>query len=432
MSDGLAAIAALLRDGSRNGFRRLRREYFQPSELPAYDVLHAHYRQHGELPSREVFQRAGIALVEPPQDNFSYYLQQVQRRAIFNAGREHYHTLARTVRDRDVDGMVEVSRQMAMELGALRAEQNIQTMVSTVGDVLEDYDVAHRTAALRGVTLGWGPLDDLTAGAQGGDLVVVLARPNVGKSYTLMHMALAAWQAGYSVLFVTMEMTGLQVSRRLLGLRAGVNPDLIRRGMLTPRGESRLQNIASMFHGENVAPFYLLPGDFNKSTGDVDNLVQEFGPDIVFIDASYLMKPQTRGMKAKWEVQATIHEELKGVALAREVPIICSVQVNRAGGKKKDPGIGYAAGSDVIEQIASILVTVSPGPGAHAIEKRVMDLIKNRDGPLGKFVIHFLFDPPNFEVDSETQVPAEESDDAVRETQRDNQANLSTNMGESR
>ncbi len=79
------------------------------------------------------------------------------------------------------------------------------------------------------------PLDEATAGAQAGDLVVVMARPWVGKSYTLMHMALSAWQAGCSVLFVTMEMTPLQVVRRILGMYSGVNPDLIRRGMLSDR-----------------------------------------------------------------------------------------------------------------------------------------------------------------------------------------------------
>ena len=84
MADGLATIAALVQEGDRRGIRQLRQELFLEDEVPAYDLLINHYRDHGDFPSPEVFRREGIQLPEVA-DPFSYYVRELRGRAMFNA-----------------------------------------------------------------------------------------------------------------------------------------------------------------------------------------------------------------------------------------------------------------------------------------------------------------------------------------------------------
>jgi replicative DNA helicase len=90
------------------------------------------------------------------------------------------------------------------------------------------------------------------------------------------------------VLFVSMEMTAKQIVRRILGMRAGVNPNFIRRGQLTEWTRDVVyQQVQIMREG---APFHVLAGSFDKSVPLVDAAIQELSPDLVLIDASYLME----------------------------------------------------------------------------------------------------------------------------------------------
>ncbi|WP_321337863.1 DnaB-like helicase C-terminal domain-containing protein [uncultured Cohaesibacter sp.] len=103
--------------------------------------------------------------------------------------------------------------------------------------VFADFQEAHRNPdPLMGVTMGWEGLDALTSGAQDGEVVTWVARPNVGKSFTMARVAIQAQQQGKSVLFVTMEMSMLGMVRRMLGVATGINPDFIKRGEVSMFG----------------------------------------------------------------------------------------------------------------------------------------------------------------------------------------------------
>ena len=408
MADGLMTIAALVREGRPTSVRQLRPNVLLEDELPAYDVLINYYREHGSVPPPEVFERADIRLPDAPSE-FSYYLGELNRRAVHNAARNIHTDLTHALNQRDTEGTIELARRFATAMGALRAEQTIKTIGQESSIVVEDYLTAHENPGLRGVPLGWEPLDEITAGALPGDLVVLVARPNIGKTYALLRMALQAWAEGYVILFVTMEMTGVQVTRRLLGMQTGINPDRIRRGMLSDRAYARMRDTVQVFQSSNNSSFYVLPGDFSKTTADVGDLAREFDPDIIYIDASYLMRPQ-EAKRARWEAQAQIHEELKGIALSRNLPIVCTVQANRDTKKRGKPEVENIAGSDAIGQVASIVVSLREGEGINRSIQRRFDVVKNRDGPLGSFVTKFAFDPIDFGVES-VNIDVQESED---------------------
>jgi replicative DNA helicase len=273
--------------------------------------------------------------------------------------------------------------------------QNDVISVYDAGEMLrEDYLMTANFPGMRGITTGWDYLDELTSGISPGDVWAVVARPGVGKSYTMLKMALAAWQAGHSVAFVTMEMTVLQNARRMFAMEAGINPTHVRRGELDMHGEEML--FAALDSVTGRPPFYFMAGDLKKTVADIDNMVQEYSPDIIFIDAAYLLDPERPGRLSRHEHLQDILKNIKSLAMGRDRAVVISVQFNRQG--TNTGGLDHISGTDYIGQIASVVLSITPGPRSHPTTMRTYKIIKNRDDIGGReFATNYLFSPFNMD-----------------------------------
>lgn len=408
MSTGVQLLRSLIENGARSEFRQLSESLFVGDEIPAYQFVSSFYRRHGALPTVEACQQNGVSLPESPNPP-SYYLDRIRSRAVFNTIASEQPTLLDAMRSRDMDQALQVLQRTVRTATRFQSQNDIYTIGETIEQVMEEYQVAHANPGRQGITLGWPVLDELTGGAEPGDVITFVARPGMGKSWSMIHCAREAWRAGNSVLFVTMEMTALQIARRFLGLEAGVNPDYVRRGQLSAHAESALyQRIPNIANG---APFHLLAGEFQKSVPVVDSAVQEFSPDIVYIDASYLMAPtEGRGKRSQWEALTDVGKEVKEMALRRRKPVVQSVQFNREVKKSKEVDLAHIGGSDVVGQISSIAIAIKEGESPNEHTERRMKIMKNREGDLGEFRVRFLFDPPSF-----SYIPAD-SDEGAYDT----------------
>jgi replicative DNA helicase len=291
--------------------------------------------------------------------------------------------------------------------------------------VADRYDLHHATPGFAGVPIGWSGIDETTGGYQNGDLIVWVARPSVGKTYCLLHQARAAWEAGKSVLFVSMEMTLDQLGMRLGSYLAGVDPDCVRKGRLSFFAESRFK--AALRSVQNASNFHFLAGNFKKRTEEIDILIQELSPDIVFVDGMYLMRPANqRGNMGRYEAVAYVVDELKMLALERDRPIVASSQFGREAGKGGKSGslenIGY---TDAIGTHATLVFSIKYGhkervPIRHQgqvvghtvrFPYRVIELLKGREGEQGTFGIRYSFAPFDFyEVPAHVALGEEENE----------------------
>jgi replicative DNA helicase len=399
MSIGLQLLNAIVTNGSRAAFRQMPAELFLPEERPAYDFMLDYWRQHQALPTIEVLAANGLRLA-PADAPVGYYLERARNRAIYNRVAEAFaddSRLRSLLAQRDIGGLVKAVRDLNIDPGTFR-ETNNDAQNASEGAVVvrEDYETSQQVTSLRGVTYGWQPLDDVTQGAMAGTVTTIVARPNAGKSYALIRMANKAWQAGHSVLFVSMEMPNLQTGRRLIGLLAGLNPDLIRRGRLSEWGEQILhETVASLSYG---APFHMVSGSFHKSVLNIDLLIGEFQPDVVYIDASYLLWPEKKdARRARWENMAEVGEGIQKLALKWNRPIIQTVQFNREGKDKNKAGLENIGGTDIVGQVSSVVLGLFPGDSPHEITRRKIKILKNRDQALGEFQINYLFNPPDLD-----------------------------------
>ena len=396
MSIGLQLLRAIIDSGSRSALRDLTPELFTPDELPTYNVFSDFYRRYGGIPSLDMLRTQGIILA-PVQGPFQFFLDRARDRATFNLFQSTLPRISEMLTANNMAEARSLVAQLARSANSTSLRADINPIARTAADVMDDYALAATTPVgmVRGVPIGYGPVDYHTAGMFGGDVATVAARPNVGKSWKLIKAAISAWVAGYAPCFVTMEMTDMQVVRRMLGMLAGINPETIRRGRMSMHGQQLVHDVIEGF-GDRP-PFHIMAGSLRKSTTDIDRMIQEFTPDIMIVDASYLVSPENKTRKdgSRWEKFYEVGEELKAIAMDRNRPILQSVQLNRSKKKGEDFDLDQVAGGDVVGQISTSVVMMDKMPDEEidARYKRKCSLVKNRDGDLIDYVIRFSMNP---------------------------------------
>lgn len=401
MGIGLDLLSSIIQESSRATVAEISEQLFVgEQELSAYRFFINHYRSYGQLPTADTFLTNGIRLprVSEPLD---YYMQRCRNRVRYNALVSLQGSLPAMIRDQRIDQALDSLRETISTVNMINLSSAVVSSAQAFDRIMLQYDEDQSREGLRGVTLGYDIIDRVTDGAQGGDIIIIAGRPNQGKSYLLLKMAIEAWTAGSSILFASMEMTVDQVARRMVGMMSGISPDYIRRGEVSSFNEGVLHNTIEA--ADSLPPFHFVSGDLRKSVGQIDTLIQQYAPDVIYIDAGYLLHSDKGRAKDRREKISDVAEELKATALVRNRPIVTTVQLNRQGTPKRgqngrsesEPGTENLAETDVLGQIATAVMLLYP-PSKTVRDKRIVSMSKNRDGPLIKFLINFGFTPLNF------------------------------------
>lgn len=427
MSLGLNAIRGIIDTGSVTAFRQLKAEWFVEEELEAFQFVKDHFRRYSRLPDRKTMEENGFVLNKVRQPA-QYYIDKLSARAVYNSVRDNHGQLLDAMKGKDVREIKKALKVLVQSTRAVDNSQDFSTLDEQALAVLDEYKEAKSNPGLQGITTGFPVLDEVTNGLQPGDVIALAGRPNIGKSYLLLKMMNAAWRAGSPCGGVSMEMKTRQLARRFLGMETGLNPDLIRKGQLSSNYGERLLK-TTIRDIQNRPPIFFLEGNFRKSVSDVDNMIQEFSPDIAFIDAGYLLTPDkaSKGYVKRNEHVAAVMEEIKMMAENRKIPVVVSVQFNREmkKGGKKEMDVSFLAETDVIGQIATLVLGIRHGRTPLEDVTREIGLIKNREGALITFQTNFNFNPMNFDYR-----PGSEALDRVSQSGLDEQGQeaLDNNM----
>lgn len=398
MSLGLQFIQALLVSRNPSPLRDVKEEFFVKNELAAFKFVRNHLARHATLPDPDTVVEHGHRLArstEPP----SYYAAKLKDRYVYMLIAERNPALVRAMKSKNIGDALAIIRELASLGGHILEPDSFSTLQLEAGELLSDYNrVKASGESDMGVPFGWPTMDRISMGMQGGDLIVVAGRPNLGKSWVLIFMAVSAWLSGRSVGILSMEMTKKQIIRRFIALVLGVNPNMIRHGQLSVWAEELLRGTIRGLRRR--APVWVNSSDMkNKSTLLVEKLLADHSPDVVLIDSAYRLVPQEhRGNMSGWERQSQMVGELKQLAIQFDRPIVAVNQYNRSvkANSKSKAELGSAANSDSWEQDSSIFLGIRNGPAPFEESSRIIDITKDREGPLGSFRINFGFEPMDF------------------------------------
>jgi len=255
-----------------------------------------------------------------------------------------------------------------------------------------------------GVPTGFVDLDEMTRGLQGGDLVIVAARPSMGKTSLVLNIAQhVAVQADYTVGFFSLEMSKESLFIRLLTSEAQIDSHRLMSGHIADRDYSRISHAL-----ERLSSMRLFIDD-TANIGVLEmraksrRLQAEHGLSLIVVDYIQLMSARGRYENRTLEL-ASISRSLKGLAKELNVPIVVLSQLSRAPESRSDhrPQLSDLRESGALEQDADVVVLIyrddaynrdPNNPDAGTAE---LIVAKQRNGPTGIVRLAFLREQTRF------------------------------------
>ena len=248
-----------------------------------------------------------------------------------------------------------------------------------------------------GISSGFSDFDQMTSGFHPSDLIILAARPAMGKTAFALNLALnAAMKSKKGVLLFSLEMSSSQLLQRLLSIEAGIGLQKIRNGFLDPDDWGKL-GLASMKLSNSEINIADLPNVNVLEIRAIARRLKAAGKlDMIIIDYLQLIKGNsTRGDNRQQEI-SEISRALKGIARELDIPIIALSQLSRATEQRADrrPMLSDLRESGAIEQDADMVMFLYRDDyyNEDSEDKGLTEVIigKQRNGPVGTIKLRFF------------------------------------------
>lgn len=304
----------------------------------------------------------------------------------------------------DVDDLLQEAEGKLFEISQMHLKREVTQIDPVLNLALEQIQAAANSqTGLSGLQTGYTELDRITSGWQPSDLIIIAARPAMGKTAFVLSMAKnMAIDYNTPIAIFTLEMANVQLVKRLISNVADLNGEQIKSGKLSSEEEDRLNARLRAVYG---APLYLdeTPGlSITELRTKARRLVRERGVKMIMIDYLQLMTASGMKLGSREQEVSTISRSLKGLAKELNIPIIALSQLNRSTETREDkrPVLSDLRESGAIEQDADIVCFIHrPEYYTKAVEdaqgnsiKGLAELIiaKHRSGAVGDVKLRFV------------------------------------------
>ena len=342
----------------------------------------------------------------PTAANISYYARIVREKSILrhliNAATE-VATKGYEGRD-NVEELLDSAEKVIFDI----TEQRIKSSFVKIGDMMKDSikmveKLFERKTMITGVPTGFKDLDTKTAGLQPSDLIIVAARPGMGKTAFSLNVASHAAFSGYGVAVFSLEMAKEQLALRLLCSEARVDNSKVRTGYLSDRDFPKLATAAGKLHDALIyiddtpaisilelrAKARRLARDRDKKLG------------LIIVDYLQLMRGTGAAQNREQEI-SEISRSLKALAKELRVPVLAISQLNRRVEDRNDktPQLSDLRESGAIEQDADVIAFIYREAAYNPKSDdntATITIAKQRNGPTGELNLTFLREFTRFE-----------------------------------
>jgi len=354
----------------------------------------------------------------PTSGNVEYYGRIVERTSIL---RRLIHAAGQIAAIAYEEGDADVALDRAEQLIFNISQRHARTDFSLLRDILSEYmnklDQLHeRRGTIVGVPTGFTDLDRLTGGLQRSDLIILAARPAIGKTslaLSLAHNSTVKYQ--HSVAIFSLEMSKEQLVQRLLSMDAGVDQQRLRTGWIEDDEWDRIIYAMGTLSEANIW-IDDTPGITTvEMRSKARRLQAEHGIDLIIVDYLQLMQSVLgSGKRNENRVQeiSEVSRNLKALARELNMPVLALAQLSRAveTRQSKVPQLSDLRESGSLEQDADIVMFIYRDDiyNPESERKNIADIIvaKHRNGPVGEVSLYFQASQTRFR-DLELTPPAE-------------------------
>lgn len=357
---------------------------------------------------------ASLADAVPSAANLEYYQNIIKEKFLLRKMIQTCTAVVGRVYDHEgeVDALLDEVECDILRLGESRIESATDTIKDLVHKAITTIEQFHqRQGMLTGVGTGFVDLDKMTSGFHGGEMIVIAARPSMGKTSLAMNIAEhVAIDLKLPVGVFSLEMTGESLVLRMLCSRARVNLRNMREGFLAERDFPKLTGAAGKLAG---APLFIDDSSalsILQLRAKARRMHQQHGIKLFVIDYLQLLHSTSRRAENRQQEIADISNGVKALAKELDVPVIVLSQLNREMEREKNrtPRLSDLRESGAIEQDADLVAMLyDPGKkdddddGARRddIDAKPIKLLiaKQRNGPTGEIDLTFIKSYTRFE-----------------------------------
>jgi len=302
--------------------------------------------------------------------------------------------------------VIERAEKAVLEVAHGESKQDFRTIASVLHSELDKlHDLSRSGISLTGTPTGFVDLDNITGGLQPGNLVVIAARPSMGKSSLVTNIAEnAAINYGKPVALFSLEMSEAELAQRFIASQASIKGDDLRKGRVS---EERWPKIVKASSRLAAAPLWV---DDSSDVGMLEiraktrrlHAQHPEGLGLVIVDYLQLLRSDSRS-ENRAEVIGQMSRGLKLLAGELGVPVIALSQLNRGVEARTDkrPLLSDLRESGAVEQDADVVIFIyrddyyNPGNSERPGEADLI-IAKHRNGALGTVTLTFRPEYPRF------------------------------------
>lgn len=297
------------------------------------------------------------------------------------------------------DEMLANAEKKILEIATTGFGDTTSELHETLQEAMDRIDLRKQQGGrASGVPTGFYDLDEIISGLQDGELIIVAARPSVGKTSLGMSFALSASRAGVPVLFLSLEQSKVELSERMLCIESKVDSHQIRTSKLSSNDMDKLLEANS-----RISKLKVVIDDANSEqtvlriASSTRRAKRRHKIGMVCVDYLQLIQPEDARAK-RYEQVGAMTRRLKMLAKELQVPVVVMCQLNRESENRAAPRLSDLRESGNIEQDADVVLLMhraelSPGP----VQEVVVNVAKNRNGRCGQVILSFVRHCTRFE-----------------------------------
>ncbi len=332
----------------------------------------------------------------PSASNIKHYAELVHKKAALRGliGSADQISELGYCENEEVTDILDRAQKIIFGLGSY-ASKKITNIKDALGEAWERFDrLSKNDHSLRGVATGFKELDDKLAGLQKSDLIILAARPSMGKTSLALDIARhAACRNKVPTCIFSLEMSTQQLTDRLLAAESFVDSWKLRTGAI--RADEDFARLRDALDSLAQAPIFIDDEPSNnilRMKSEARKLKAEHKLGLIIVDYLQLMVPR-RESDSQVQMVTEISRSLKALAREIDVPVLALSQLSRAvesrGGK---PRLSDLRDSGSIEQDADVVMFIHREKDEESNEKKdVAEILieKHRNGPTGKVELYF-------------------------------------------
>lgn len=334
-------------------------QVFENGTPPDVLLLEEELRRTGEIKKIPRVYLFGLIDYEFTTSRATTYARAIHNSAILRRMQETCNFISESIDEGDADDLDELVELAEKKMFAFMNEKKSTTtqIKEPVGEVISQLmEAMTNPDSLRGVPTGLLDLDKVTNGLQKSDMIILAARPSMGKTALALNIAWQAARAGKIVAIFSLEMSKTQLAQRLLSAASYVNSINIRDGKLSEEEFDRVVNAADRLSKLEMYVDDAAGQSLMEIRNKARRLSQTVGLDLIVIDYIQLMQ----GRRAENRVQeiSEISRGLKALAREMNIPVLALSQLSRATELRaeKKPQLSDLRDSGSLEQDADIVM----------------------------------------------------------------------------